>query len=262
MQLIDIDKIIIKNRKRSTQDISELAESIKKLTLLNPITINKDMTLIAGYHRLLACKKLGRNQISAIIIDVDEITAELVEIDENIIRKDLTALERAEQLKRRKELYEQLNPECSADYIKTQNLPKRNNFALAETKSFTEDAAQKTGKSQRSIQQDIQIASNISGEVKQEIKGTGLEDKKTALLKIAKAPVEKQSEVVEQLKLGEASIQSRELNPAYKVDFILRKVVVDDAWLDLPPDYNMDETPYAKMHWDAILHSKPNVNIR
>lgn len=256
MQLVDVDKIIVKKRKRSFQDISKLIESIKELGLLNPITINKDMTLIAGYHRLLACKKLNCHKISAIIIDADEIKAELMEIDENIIRKELNALERAEQLKRRKEIYEQINPECASDYVKVQNLSKRNNFASEKVKSFTQDTAKKTGKSQRSIQQDIQIANNISEEVKLEIKGTEFENKKTALLQIAKTPIEKQNEVFEQLKMGEIPIQQRELNPAYKVDFILRKVVVNANWLELPPNYDMDEASYSKMYWDANSYNK------
>ncbi len=257
-ELVNINEIIVKNRKRCLQDISELKESIQELGLLNPITINSDMTLIAGHHRLQACKELNCHQISAIIIDADEIKAELMEIDENIIRRDLTALERAEQLKRRKELYEKLNPECASDYVKTRNLSKRNNFASEEVKSFTKDTAKKTGKSQRSIQQDIQIANNLSEDVKEELKGTGLENKKTALLKIAKAPIEEQKEIAEQLKIGEAQILHKELNPAYKVDFILRKVVVDGVWLDLPPNYDMDEACYSKMYWDANSYSKVN----
>lgn len=257
LELVNIDEIIIKNRKRSLQDISELKESIRELGLLNPITINRDMTLIAGHHRLQACKELNCHQISAIIIDADEIKAELMEIDENIIRRDLTALERAEQLNRRKEIYEKLYPHSNES--RNQYTAKRNNFA--EQKTFTEDTAQKTGKSQRAIQQDIQIANNISEEVKQKIKGSELEDKKTALLKIAKASIENQSKVLNQIKSGQSPIHKQELNPAYKVDFILRKVVVDDIWLDLPPNYDMDEACYAKMFWDANSHSKQNVNI-
>jgi len=144
---------------------------------------------------------------------------------------------------------------------KIQNLSKRNNFASDKAKSFTQDTAQKTGKSQRSIQQDIQIAKNISETVKKEIKGTEFENKKTALLKIAKTPIEKQIEIAKQLKIGKALIQSSELNPAYKVDFVLRKVVVDEIWLDLPPNYDMDEAPYSKMYWDANSYSKRDVNI-
>ena len=47
-----------------------------------------------------------------------------------------------------------------------------------------------------------------------------------------KAPVEEQREVLRQILSGQSPIHKQELNPAYKVDFVLKKVVVDDVWLD------------------------------
>lgn len=256
MQNIAIDKIIIKKRKRAGGDVEHLAESIKKIGLLNPITLNNDLVLIAGFHRLQACKQLGWNDVPANIIDVDNLTAELAEIDENIIRTSLTALENAEQLKRRKEIYESLHPESKPENIKLNNLPKRKVFALEKTKSFVEDTAQKIGKSSRSVQQDIQIANNISEEVKQGIKGTEIENKKSVLLEIAKQPAEKQKEFIEEINQNKKTeVKENELDLAYKVNFVKKQVVVEDKWLKLPPDYNMEETPYSKMFWDANAYS-------
>jgi hypothetical protein len=45
------------------------------------------------------------------VLDVDELSSELAEIDENLIRNPLTKLEESEQMKRRKEIYEILHPE-------------------------------------------------------------------------------------------------------------------------------------------------------
>lgn len=205
MQNIEINKIIVNERKRSCKDIKELAESIKKIGLLNPITLNKDLVLIAGFHRLQACKQLDWKDIPATIIDADNLTSELVEIDENLIRTPLTALENSEQLKRRKEIYEILYPESKrAEKVKS-NLKQysdNENLSQSKTKSFAEDTAQKIGKSLRSVQQDIQIANNILEEVKQEIKGTEIENKKSVLLAVAKQPVETQKEFVEKIISG------------------------------------------------------------
>lgn len=204
MQKVKIDKIIVNKRKRTTKDIKELAESIKEIGLLNPITLNKDLVLIAGFHRLQACKQLEWKEVPAIIINAENLTAELAEIDENLVRIYLTALENAEQLKRRKEIYELLHSKSKPENIKAQNLPKRKDFVSEKSKTFVEDAAQKMGKSTRSIQQDIQIASNIPEEIKQKIKGSELENKKSELLEIAKQKPEKQKEIVEKIKSGKA----------------------------------------------------------
>ena len=258
MLKIEINKIIVIDRKRACDDAEakKLAESIRQIGLMHPITLDKDLNLIAGLHRLEACKQLGWSEIPAIILDADSLTAELAEIDENLIRKSLTALENAEQLKRRKEIYEALHPESKPENIKSKNLPKRNLFVSGKVKTFTQDAAEKTGKSQRSIQQDIQIASNISGEVKQEIKGTEIENKKSALLEIAKQPTGKQLGVFETMEaqkyvVNKMEVNKNELDIAYKVDFVLKKVVVDGKWLELPPNYDIENNPYSKMFWDA-----------
>lgn len=210
MQLIEIDKIIVKERKRKCGDVSKLAGSIGQVGLINPVTVNKDLVLVAGLHRLEACRQLGWSEIPAIILDADVLKAELAEIDENLIRNPLSALEQADQMKRRKEIYEALHPESAPENVKKANLKnvssKRNDFASTETaKSFTQDAAEKTGKSQRSIQQGVKIGRDIPEEIKQKIKGTELENSKTDLMELAKVKEpEKQRELVEKVKTGKA----------------------------------------------------------
>lgn len=207
MAKMEIDKIIIKERKRTCGDVDQLAESIKSVGLMNPVTVNKAGELVAGYHRIEACKKLGWKEIPVTILDVDELTSELAEIDENLIRNPLTDLERANQMQRRKEIYEALHPESKPEEQRKKGLNTSNEkiSSLKKHKTFTQDTAEKTGKSQRSIQQDVQIATNISEEVKQEIKDSPIENKKSDLLELAKVKEpEKQKELVEKVKTGQA----------------------------------------------------------
>ena len=269
---IKIADIEIGNRKRKTSDLTSLIDSIKDVGLLNPITVNQDMMLIAGLHRLEAYKKLGKTEIPAIIIDIDELKAELMEIDENFIRNDLTELEKCEQMKRRKEIYEQLHPEATAKAIKQANLPKRNGCVSDKTehkvKSFVEDTEEKTGMSKRSIQSTVKIANDITDETKEKIKGTPLEKKKTDLMKVAQTEPEKQKEAVEKInkeitnkkskkaketnvsKTAEKSkepIQLKLLAISYKIDFVKRVVAVNNEWLELPTEYDMDNNSYNNM---------------
>ena len=67
--------------------------------------------VIAGRHRLEAVRKLGWRRIRATIHDDDADAVLLVEIDENLVRADLSPAERALHVAKRKELYEKLHPE-------------------------------------------------------------------------------------------------------------------------------------------------------
>ena len=111
MNTVNIDDIKIPSHRKTRGNIEQLANSIRDLGLLNPITLTTSYRLIAGYHRYLACKSLGWQDIPANIVTLDALRAELAEIDENLQRQELTVLERAEQLARRKNIYEEVYPQ-------------------------------------------------------------------------------------------------------------------------------------------------------
>lgn len=148
VQEVPIDQIIVKDRKRALySDIFGLISSIQQIGLINPVTITKGNILIAGNHRLNACKFLGWKTIPAVVIDQSEILSELAEIDENLIRFDLVVLERANHLKRRKEIYEILHPETNIpgrglNQHTLNKVPSQEN-GLGNTPSFVEDTAKK-----------------------------------------------------------------------------------------------------------------------
>lgn len=88
----DISRIIVKDRYRDDKgDIPTLAESIKNIGLIQPITVDDKNRLIAGERRLLAHKHLGLEKIKAIVRpSKGEIDALEVELLENVARKDMT----------------------------------------------------------------------------------------------------------------------------------------------------------------------------
>lgn len=88
MQRISIADIKIHKRAREeVLEIEELAESIKRFGLLNPIIVDTNYILVAGYRRLEAAKRLGWSSIDANIIEIkDGISALELEIEENIQR--------------------------------------------------------------------------------------------------------------------------------------------------------------------------------
>jgi len=99
---IDIEKIIpnpYQPRKEfSEESIEELANSIKKHGLLQPIVVIKDKNenryiLVAGERRVRASKKLGKEKIKAIIADYTLEDLREYALIENIQREDLNPIE-------------------------------------------------------------------------------------------------------------------------------------------------------------------------
>lgn len=76
-------------------DVIRLADSIKTVGLMSPITLTSDYTLVAGNRRLLAHKILEIDKIRAYIIDATSSDIFKLSLVENIQRKDLNKYEEA-----------------------------------------------------------------------------------------------------------------------------------------------------------------------
>jgi len=57
-------------RQINTKQYKDLKESIKKFDLVDPIIINKDMTVIGGHQRLKVCKDLKHTEIDCVVLDL------------------------------------------------------------------------------------------------------------------------------------------------------------------------------------------------
>lgn len=101
IQAIPIDSITIppdRQRKNAKAD-EALLSSIQSQGLLNPIIVHKDLTLVAGERRLDAFRQLGRTHIPARLFeDLTPRAAHLVELQENLARKQLTWQEEAKAI--------------------------------------------------------------------------------------------------------------------------------------------------------------------
>lgn len=187
MITVEIDKITIGPNRRAIkeQKVAELMESIQANGLLNPITIDQNYNLIAGLHRLTACKLLGFKEIECkVLTSKDTDHARLAEIDENLIRSELDALERAELWLERDRILERMGLRARpGDNQYTQ----QGSEIVSPPVKTTLELAKEVGYTERTFQQGKQIAKNIVPEVKAAIKGTPIAKSTTALLKVARA---------------------------------------------------------------------------
>lgn len=196
-----IDEINVGDRRRpiDSAKVMEIAKSIEAIGLQQPITVmeyddadNDEFTLhlIAGNHRLAACKSLGWGNIPCIVVDMDEIDRELWEIDENLMRAELTPAQEARHLSRRKELWGKRNSGQSSPINK------------GRPKEFAGATSEQTGMAKRTINQAISRAENIDPAAMEALQGTSL-DKGVELDALKKLSPDEQIRLAEQARAGE-----------------------------------------------------------
>lgn len=196
-------------REAESEAVQKLADSISKVGLLNPITVDQDYTLIAGLHRLEAAKRLGWAEIECTVSSLEGLLAELAEIDENLIRCKLHYTDEGQQLTRRKEIYEALHPEIKNGGNRRvvadgENSTRTKPFRSGEVKPFTVDTAENIGKSRRTIEQKIQVAKNLTPKATQTVKEHDIGFKNA--LKLSRLEPEQQEAAASQL--ADGSIKS------------------------------------------------------
>lgn len=209
---VRIAEIVIPPGRRAVSDtsVNALKNSIEQVGLLQAILLTPDLRLVAGAHRVAACKLLGHETIRAEIVDLGDLDRELAEIDENLIRNELTALERGEHLARRKAIYEALHPETRQGGLP--GAPGGGKQAKTETISgFAEDAAEKTGVTDRAIRYAVQIGEDITPEARDAIRETPTADNQADLLRLAKLPEDEQVAVAHEVRDTGKTVKQVEL---------------------------------------------------
>jgi hypothetical protein len=138
---IPIDSIKIGSRlRKDLGDIASLAEDIREIGLLHSIVINQNGELICGLRRIEAFKLLGKSEIPAHIVNLDDIVKG--EISENTQRKDFS-LEEIIQIKKAVEpeiktesKKRKLSGKPSAKFAEGSNESNNNN---ATSKNYSEN---------------------------------------------------------------------------------------------------------------------------
>lgn len=192
---MNIDITLISARDRIRPQINEahvqaLKDSIAEVGLLNPITVCKSLIsdngialegyrLIAGAHRLEACKWLGLAEIPAHIVELSSLQREIAECDENLCGATLTRSERALFTNRRRIAWEALHPETKHGGNQGEDgrfAPCRQVGDTGTVLRFTKETAERTGRSERSVQRDTERGEKIDPGAIALLRGSRLAD--------------------------------------------------------------------------------------
>ena len=206
LQSLPVGEIVVGDRLRKVDPawVEVLADSMRDVGQIAPIAVRQTFrpgelrptqwTLVDGAHRIEAARLLGWAEVAVHVTTVDA-RAELREIDANLIRNELTALDRARFLAERKRLYERLHPETErgANYD-----PERGGFGESSTKSqsgqpghtgdaprFSADAAEKTRLSERTIRRAVQLAERLNPDAVELLAPLPVADKEAELRRLA-----------------------------------------------------------------------------
>lgn len=189
---VSLDDVIVPEGRRELNGaaVAKLASSIEEIGLRHPITVRKERggdryVLVAGLHRLEACRKLGREHVPAIIVSMTNDEARMWEIAENLHRAELTKLERAEQIEEWREL------KAKGAQVGHPSNAQPHDRGIVKT-------AEDLGVSRAEVGRAEAIAS-IEPAAKQAAADAGLADNASALLKVASAPPAQQAAVVKAL---------------------------------------------------------------
>lgn len=216
---MQVSRIPLKSLKASgqprplvTEAVDRLAASIGEVGLIQPITVRSTtimnaglaedgFQIVAGHHRVAACRALGWNEIEAVVIGAsDHLSAELIEIDENLCRSELTASQRAQAIKRRKAIWEALHP---AEIQVGKICPPEIGYGKPppQEQGFAAETAAVSGESKRAINQHLARAEALGDDLPR-VAGTSL-DKGVELDALAKLPEADRAELIERAQAGE-----------------------------------------------------------
>jgi ParB family chromosome partitioning protein len=201
---LPLDMITVPRRLRAVHDaaVANMVVAIQEsgftsTILVRPITGDEGARyeLVAGAHRLAAMRRLGRPTIPATVRILTDDEALQIEIDENLVRRDLTPLERAETLEARFAVWSRRFPQLvTADDGAAR--PKRgrpsNSVKMTEflggapaTMGFAENTASELGLSKSTVERAWRTVTGLPAALRQQLRGTWVAKNEGALRQLA-----------------------------------------------------------------------------
>lgn len=117
----------------SASEWQEFIENVKKFGIRQPITINKDLTILDGRHRVRACKELGIERIAAIVNEMDGQQAIEYVRDTAIERRTLSVEQRLDIIFKCEDLMNNLVEEAKKRKVEGQEKGRKNKVSGLET---------------------------------------------------------------------------------------------------------------------------------
>ena len=164
LRQIPVADIKVEKRLRQVDEskVLELMQSFEEVGIINPISVDQNMVLIAGAHRLASAKNLDWKTIEAKIFDDDELNNLLIQVSENLFRNDLCYIGIGEHIQERERIL------TSLGHRKERG---SNQYSDDDDLLSTDDLAQRIGVSNKTYRQQRQVA-DLPPDVRNALRGT------------------------------------------------------------------------------------------
>lgn len=257
---VPLDQIEVTDRLRPVDEgwVAGLAESMARIGQKTPVEVvihrvvkarGPRYRLTAGAHRYAAARLLDRETIRAEIFALEQtvdfdLECLLHEIDENLIRRELSALDRAIFIGRRQEVYEELHPETKRGIAGAQK--KWRGFESIEESdandatsfaSFARETAERIELSERSIQIYCRVYRLLDRQVRERLAGTPLAGNRGELYALTRHSHAHQRKIVDAVLSGKApsvrvaaAVLDNKRTPAERSAHDLSIMRLQDAW--------------------------------
>jgi len=165
LKQIPVAAVVVGDRLRDLDEakVLELMQSYEQVgCIINPISVDEDLTLIAGAHRLEAAKNLGWSKIEAKVFNQEDLQKELIEIDENLVRNELCYIAIAEHIRERERILDSLGKRRQRG---------SNQYADDKDCYTTDELAHRVGASNKMYRLKRQVA-DLTPEARNALRGT------------------------------------------------------------------------------------------
>jgi len=178
-----------------------MAASMERGARLPPVVLRRPdpregiaqlYALVAGGHRLAAHRLLGRSTIRAEISSYDALQARLAEVQENLVRHDLNALDRALFIAEHKRVWELLHPEAGRGGDRRSKKATKVQGLHFGPRRFTDEMAEKCGLGTRTIKYALALSEALAPEAIRLLRGSGTARNAAELQRLGAEPRERQ----------------------------------------------------------------------
>jgi len=221
---IPLDQITVGPRLREVDPdwVALIAASMAERGQDTPVQVRRaphGYRLVAGAHRMAALAEAGIPRALATVVEASDDEARLIEIDENLMRRELSELDRASFLAERQALYLKLHPETGHGKAPKGESRQVGDFPLPPR--FTAATADRIGLSERTIQRLLSRGRRLAG-VRAMLVGTRWASNGAALDALARIEDERDQR-------SAVAALTRLKNPAASVAEALREIGLAEA---------------------------------